>query len=117
MMQVFHIDSLTIDRQTYAHPFDEFLRTPHMSVGLYHLDVEGHDEQGAHQEDVLFHVIRGAADMWVGDTELAVTAGSVVLVPAGVPPRFVNITEALDVLFVFAPAETSPTMVIAPSAG
>lgn len=116
-MQVFHISSLENDRQTYAEPFHEFLRTPNMNVGLYHLEAGSLDTQGAHQVDVLFHVLHGAASLRVGDTDLAVTAGSVVYVQAGVTPHFFDISATLDVLTIFAPAEAVPTIQVQPSAG
>jgi quercetin dioxygenase-like cupin family protein len=110
MLQVFQLDSLHTDRATHAEPYHEFLRTRDMSVGLYHLEPGAHDPQGAHAEDVLFHVIRGEAELVAGDTRLVVSAGSIVHIPAGVPPRFEQVNAALDVLVVFAPAESAPTV-------
>lgn len=109
-MQTFHLDAISQDRQTLAEPYHEFLRTRDMSAGVYHMEPGSHDPQGAHQEDVLFYVIRGAATLRVGDDELEVGTGSIVHVPARVAPRFVAVSEAIDVLVVFAPAESAPTI-------
>jgi len=116
-MQAFHIDSLMTDRQTYSEPVHEILRSKDMSVGLYHLEVGQHDPQGAHNEDLLFYVINGAASMQVGDDDLSVNAGSIIFVPAKVAPRFYDVTTPIDVLFVFAPAESAPTIEVHPNAG
>ncbi|PHV13215.1 cupin domain-containing protein [Chitinimonas sp. BJB300] len=111
-MHIFHLDAISQDRQTHASPYLEFLRTHDMSAGLYHLEPGAQDTQGAHQEDCLYFVITGAAVMQVGDDEVQVSAGSLVHVPAKVAPRFRTVHSALDVLVVFAPAESVPTVEI-----
>ncbi|MGQ5524281.1 cupin domain-containing protein [Chitinimonas sp. PSY-7] len=111
-MHIFHLDTISQDRQTHASPYLEFLRTRDMSAGLYHLEPGSQDTQGAHQEDCLYFVITGAATMQVGDDEVNVTAGSLVHVPAKVAPRFRVVHSALDVLVMFAPAESAPTVEI-----
>jgi len=111
-MQTFHLDDLSTDRQTLAEPYHEFLRARDMSAGLYHMEPGSHDPQGPHQEDELYYVIRGAAQFEIGDDLIAVRAGSILHVPAKVPHRFIDVTEALDVLVVFAPAESAPTVEI-----
>jgi mannose-6-phosphate isomerase-like protein (cupin superfamily) len=111
-MQTFHLDDLSTDRQTLAEPYHEFLRARDMSAGLYHLAPGSHDPQGPHQEDELYYVIRGVGQFEIGDDLIAVCAGSILHVPAKVPHRFVDVTEPLDVLVVFAPAESAPTVEI-----
>jgi mannose-6-phosphate isomerase-like protein (cupin superfamily) len=116
-MQTFHIDDLNTDRKTLAEPYHEFLRARDMSAGLYHLEPGAHDLQGPHQEDELYYVIRGVASLSIGDDDVIdVRAGSILHVPALIPHRFVNVTEALDVLVMFAPAESAPTVEIHHSA-
>ncbi|QDQ25883.1 cupin domain-containing protein [Chitinimonas arctica] len=109
-MQTFHLDAISQDRQTHSQPYHEFLRARDMSAGLYHLQPGNHDAQGAHQEDLLFYVIRGHATLQVDDDRIAVQAGSIVHVPAKALARFSEVTAALDVLVVFAPAESVPTV-------
>jgi mannose-6-phosphate isomerase-like protein (cupin superfamily) len=111
-MQAFHIDDINRDRQSLSQPYQEFLRTRDMSVLLYHMEPGTHDPQGAHQEETLFVVIHGAATMVVGDDEVEVRAGSVVHVPPRVPPRFTAVHSALDVLVMFAPPESMPTIAL-----
>lgn len=111
-MQTFQLDAICQDGQTHSAPYYEFLRSRDMSAGLYHLAPGATDTQGAHQEEVLFYVIRGAASMVVGDDQIEVTAGSIVHIPKRVAPRFTAVHTALDVLVVFAPAESAPTIEI-----
>ena len=47
----------------------------------------------------------GAGSVTVGDEDRAVEPGSLVFVAAGVPHRFHDITERLELLVVFGPAE------------
>jgi quercetin dioxygenase-like cupin family protein len=111
-MQTFHLDTLLQDGQTHSAPYYEFLRSRDMSVGVYHLAAGRTDTQGVHAEDVLFYVVRGAASMRVGDDQIEVNAGSIVHVPKGVAPRFSAVHSDIDVLVVFAPAESAPTIEI-----
>jgi len=115
-MQTFHVDDLSTDRQTLAEPYHEFLRARDMSAGLYHLEPGAHDPQGPHAEDELYYVIRGSGAFAIGDDVIGVRAGSILHVPAHAVHRFVDVTEALDVLVVFAPAESTPTVEIRHSA-
>lgn len=111
-MQTFHLDTIAQDGQTHSASYYEFLRSRDMSAGLYQLPAGATDPQGAHQEEVLFYVIRGAASMVVGDDQLEVSAGSIVHIPKLVAPRFTAVHAALEVLVVFAPAESAPTITI-----
>lgn len=91
-------------------PYREFLRTGVMSAGLYRLPAGGADRQGIHREDELYLVLDGHATVTVGEHEALVEPGSVIYVPADVAHRFHTITKDLDLLVVFAPAESAPTV-------
>ncbi len=78
-----------------------------MSAGLYCLPAGGTDTQQPHSEDELYVVMSGKAFIRAGGEDRAVGAGSVVFVAAHVPHHFHTITEPLEVLVVFAPAEYS----------
>lgn len=84
----------------------EFLRIPAMSAGLYVLPAGGADPQSPHQEDEMYYVVRGKAQMRVGAESQLVGAGSVIFVEARLEHRFYDITEELVVLVFFAPAES-----------
>ncbi|MGK2931952.1 MAG: cupin domain-containing protein [Solirubrobacterales bacterium] len=85
----------------------EHLRRRDMSVGTYSIPVGGRDDQDVHTEDEVYVVTSGVAVLTGPDKSIPVKAGSVIFVPANEEHRFVDVTEALTVLVVFAPAEYS----------
>jgi len=87
-------------------PYVEFLRVPALSAGAYVLPAAGTDPQKPHKEDEVYYVVRGRARMLVGSEEQVVKSGSVIFVAAGVEHRFFDISEELEVLVFFAPAES-----------
>ena len=76
-----------------------------MSAGIYVLAAGATDPQKPHHEDELYHVVRGRARMQVGSEHADVSAGSIIFVEAEREHRFYDITEELEVLVFFAPAE------------
>ena len=104
-MDLYHLPQL-FSRRPAGHNYFELIRIPAMSAGLYVLQAGEPDRQGPHQEDELYYVVRGKAMIRVGEDNQAVAAGSVVFVPSGVEHHFHSIKEELQVLVVFAPAET-----------
>lgn len=84
----------------------EFLRVASMSAGVYALAAGDEDTQSPHLEDELYYVLRGKARFRAGEDDQAVKTGSLIFVAAKVQHRFYDITEDLQVLVFFAPAET-----------
>ena len=78
-----------------------------MSAGLYVLAPGAVDKQSHHKEDELYYVVRGRAKMRIGARESAVAAGCLIFVEAGTEHRFFDIEQELELLVVFAPAESS----------
>jgi mannose-6-phosphate isomerase-like protein (cupin superfamily) len=85
----------------------EQLRVPDLSVGTYSIVAGGVDGQSPHTEDEIYVVTAGHATLESGGDSLAVGPGSVVYVPAHEVHRFVDVTEDLALLVLFAPAEES----------
>ena len=85
--------------------YHEFLRVPDLSAGLYVLEAGERDPQSPHSEDELYFVVTGRGRVTVGEEDRAVEAGSLVFVAANVAHRFHDITERLELLVVFGPAE------------
>lgn len=88
----------------------EQLRVPDLSVGTYSIPAGGTDDQQPHTEDEIYVIMAGRATLTAGADgaeRLAVEPGSVVYVAAGEVHRFVDITEDLAALVLFAPAEES----------
>ena len=100
--------SLGHDLSRLGESYLEFLRIPSMSAGLYVLPADGKDEQTPHREDEIYYVLKGKAIFQRSGQDLAVTAGDVLFVPARSPHHFHHIVERLELLVVFAPAETGP---------
>jgi mannose-6-phosphate isomerase-like protein (cupin superfamily) len=104
--QVFTLTDI-IARQKEAHSsYYEFLRKPALSVGLYRLAAKATDSQSPHGEDELYHVLRGHGTLQVDGEDTPVGPGSIVYVPAFARHRFHTITEELEVIVLFAPAES-----------
>jgi mannose-6-phosphate isomerase-like protein (cupin superfamily) len=106
-MQFDTLEAIRQQRGQSGKLYQEFLRQPSMSAGLYELVAGASDPQQPHTEDELYYVITGRASILVGEEDRAVAAGSLIFVPAGVVHRFHSITEDLSVLVFFAPAEYS----------
>jgi mannose-6-phosphate isomerase-like protein (cupin superfamily) len=101
--QSFQLDDLQADRsRSYA----EFLRRPGISMGIYHLPVDGRDPQHPHSADEVYVVLAGRAVLEVEGERLDMHRGRVVSVDVGADHRFVDVTEDLSVLVVFAPPDS-----------
>jgi len=95
------------DKASPANPYEEFLRVPAMSAGIYVLPRGGSDRQSPHQQDEIYYVVRGQAKVRIGSRESPVGPGTLVFVEARAEHRFFAIEEELVLLVVFAPPETS----------
>lgn len=105
--QVFYdLPAISAQRAQAQQLYLEFLRVPAMSAGVYVLPAGGTDPQKPHNQDEAYYVVRGRAKMRVGDQEQVVKSGSVIFVPAEVEHRFFDIAEELELLVLFAPAES-----------
>jgi mannose-6-phosphate isomerase-like protein (cupin superfamily) len=102
-------DLEAVERQRAASgtSYLEFLRAASMSAGLYALAAGSLDSQSPHGEDEFYYVVRGRAKFSLRDEERPVSSGSLIFVPAQASHRFFEITEDLQVLVFFAPAETA----------
>lgn len=104
-MQAYEIGALLEQRAQSGRLYLEFLRHPAMSLGVYSLKAGAVDPQQPHREDEVYYVLSGRGQIKVGDEDRPVRAGSIVFVALGVPHRFHSITEDMDILVFFAPAE------------
>jgi mannose-6-phosphate isomerase-like protein (cupin superfamily) len=107
-MDNFELARLFAERPA-GHNYFELIRVPAMSAGLYVLQPGEPDKQGPHREDELYYVFAGRAVIRVGTEDKPVAPGSTIFVPAGAEHHFHSITSELQVLVVFAPAETVTT--------
>jgi len=108
-----YLPSVDQQRKQSGKLYQEFLRVPAMSAGLYVLAAGAsdpqkphHDPQKPHHEDEMYYVVRGRARFRAGAQDREISAGSLLFVAAEVEHRFYDITEELAVLVFFAPAES-----------
>ena len=85
----------------------EVLRSELLSVGLYIVPAGGPDDQSPHAEDEVYYVVRGRAQIRVGEEDLAVQPGTVLFVPARAVHFFHDISEELILVVFWAPPERS----------
>jgi mannose-6-phosphate isomerase-like protein (cupin superfamily) len=97
------LDDLQADR---SRSYTDFLRRPGISMGIYHLPVGLRDPQHPHSADEVYVVLTGRAVLEVEGERLDVQRGRVVSVDVGADHRFVDVTEDLSVLVVFAPPDS-----------
>lgn len=88
-------------------PWIEFQRSADLSTGLYVLEAGETDEQEPHTEDEIYVCVSGRARFVTPNEECDVEPGTVIFVPANEEHRFVDITQRLEVVVVFGPAEGS----------
>jgi mannose-6-phosphate isomerase-like protein (cupin superfamily) len=100
-MEIHHLSVLRAGGEAYA----EFLRKNEFSAGLYRLPAGGTDRQQPHTEDEVYFVVAGRARFSSENHDTAIGPGDVLFVPAKEPHKFHQITEDLEVLVFFAPAE------------
>lgn len=86
--------------------YEEFIRVPDLSVGLYRLAAGSEDPQGPHDEDEIYHVVSGRSQIRIGDEQYPVEPGDVIYVKKNVEHKFFDIAEDLELVVFFAPAET-----------
>jgi mannose-6-phosphate isomerase-like protein (cupin superfamily) len=104
-MQTFEFSQLFNQQQQSGKLYLEFLRVPTLSAGLYVLPAGQPDPQQPHTEDEVYYVVEGRGQIRVADEDREIQAGSIVYVAAGVAHRFHSITQDLQILVFFAPAE------------
>jgi mannose-6-phosphate isomerase-like protein (cupin superfamily) len=84
----------------------EFLRAGMFSAGVYRLAAGEVDRQTPHAEDEIYYVLAGRGQLEVEGVRQAVGPGSIAFVTKLVEHRFVDITDDLELLVIFAPPET-----------
>jgi mannose-6-phosphate isomerase-like protein (cupin superfamily) len=105
-MQAWSADELRQARAADGGLYHEFLRRPAMSMGIYVLDAGAEDPQSPHGEDEIYHVLDGSATVEVDGEQRKAGAGDTIFVAARVPHRFHSIERRLELLVLFAPAES-----------
>jgi mannose-6-phosphate isomerase-like protein (cupin superfamily) len=103
----FGLEELLRRREANGRAYLEFHRGESMSLGVYVLPAGAVDGQSPHTEDEVYVVLAGAGQFTAGEEGRTVGPGDVLFVPAGLPHRFHDISNALHLVVVFAPPEGS----------
>jgi mannose-6-phosphate isomerase-like protein (cupin superfamily) len=85
----------------------EVFRSGNLSCGIYCLAAGSEDPQAPHHEDEIYVVVEGRARLWVEGELMEASPGVVLFVAAEAEHRFVDVTEDLVVVVVFAPPEST----------
>lgn len=104
-MDAWEYTDIEADRAATRKLYHEFLRVPDLSAGIYVLDAGATDPQSPHTEDELYYVVAGRGVVSVGAETRPIVPGTLIFVAAGVPHRFHDIAERLELLVMFGPAE------------
>src|SRR3712207_5111003 len=76
-----------------GHGFAEFFRSSTLSLTVARWPAGSVDDQEPHTEDEVYYVVSGRAQLSVADEDVAVGAGSIAYVAAGVDHRFHDRSE------------------------
>ena len=105
-MDIFQIDEIINTTSASEGNYHEFLRAAQLSMGIYQLSIGQMDSQSPHAEDEVYFVRSGKGRIEVAGESQDIEAGSIVYVPAMAPHKFTDITEDLNILVFFSPAES-----------
>ena len=100
----FNIDDLRRDRAASGRSYLPFLNVPTLRTGLYELAAGSEDGQNPHDDDEVYYVLSGRAQLSVAGESQEVAPGDVIFVGANVEHHFHDITEDLSVLVFFSEA-------------
>src|SRR3954468_1992260 len=87
--------------------FEEHVRTADLSVGTFSLPAGAVDDQTPHGEDEVYVVGAGRGACVAAGGGVPVGPGDTIVVSAGQEHRFVDVTEDLVLVVVFAPPYSS----------
>jgi mannose-6-phosphate isomerase-like protein (cupin superfamily) len=104
--QVFDIEAIRKAVAGDSVQYQEFLRVPSLSCGVYHLPMGAKDMQTPHDEDEVYLVLEGRARMKVGDEMREVAPGNILYIKATESHSFFEIEEDMTLLVFFASAIT-----------
>jgi mannose-6-phosphate isomerase-like protein (cupin superfamily) len=107
MAETFDLLDLLTALEEQGRPYYEFLQRGSLSAGIYHLPADEPDRQQPHTEDEVYYVLAGEGRIDIDGEITAIRPGSVIFVGRHVPHRFVDYSEGITLLVIFAPARGS----------
>ncbi len=100
--QIFQLDELSQSFSDKLVEYQEFLKVPALSCGLYRLKAGSKDMQGPHEDDEVYYVLEGKARLRTADKEHDIRPGSVLYIRATAVHSFFEIDEDMTLLVFFA---------------
>lgn len=98
---IFDLADLVRKTEGREAPYLEFLRVPALSCGIYQLAVGAQDQQTTHDEDEVYFVLKGRAQLVIDGEKSPISPGSILYIPADSEHEFVDIEEDLSLLVFF----------------
>jgi mannose-6-phosphate isomerase-like protein (cupin superfamily) len=102
-MDVFDLKDLLKEHADSGERSLGFMFRDALSMSLYILPAGAEDMQKPHMEDEVYYVLSGKATWVVGDETHPVEEGAIIYVDREIPHKFIDITEELRLLVIFAP--------------
>lgn len=100
----FSLNELLIKAEEQKNVWYQFLDETTMSAGIYFLKSGQTDARETNQLDEIYYVLRGRANITVGDKIMAVGKGSIVYVRAKTEHHFSDISEDLEAVVISSKA-------------
>lgn len=105
--QTFNLPEEIERQRSSGSPYNEFLRVPALSSGVYTLKAGAKDLQSPHDEDEVYLVIEGRGRLKIEDRDVAIGPGSILYIKASSEHSFFEIEEDLTLLVFFATGGSS----------
>jgi mannose-6-phosphate isomerase-like protein (cupin superfamily) len=102
-MEAFEYGEVARELAQRGERYLQFINAGTLSLGLYSLAAGATDPQSPHEEDEVYYVVSGRAQIIVAGERCPVEPGSIVFVARQIEHRFVDIEEDLSILVFFAP--------------
>jgi len=99
--RIFDLADLVKKSEGRGRPYMEFLRVPALSSGIYQLSAGAQDRQAAHDEDEVYFVLKGKAQLVIDGEQSPIARGSILYIPADTNHEFIDIEEDLSLLVFF----------------
>jgi len=100
--QVFDLEDIKQRLSSKEVQYLEFLNVPALNCGLYYLAAGSKDMQSPHDEDEVYLVLSGRANMRVAGEERSIGPGSLLYVGATTEHSFFEIEQDMTLLVFFA---------------
>ena len=107
MSDTFDLVDVLKQLQEAGRPYYEFLQRDSLSAGVYHLPAGEPDAQRPHTEDEVYYVLSGEGAVEIAGEVTRVRPGSVIFVERHIAHRFLDYTEGITLLVIFAPPRGS----------